>query len=138
MPQTPNRKKLLTCSIIIDESMQKDNIYIQQLKESLSQLNPYLVLLFGSYAYGTPHEDSDLDLFVVLNESTMPTTFKEKQALYMKVSAYTRPVAKQVPIDLMVFTIPMFEQFKTVNSIFSKEILNKGIVIYEGNHPTMA
>jgi len=118
--------------------MQEDNIYIQQLKENLSHLNPYLVLLFGSYAYGTPHQDSDLDLFVVLNDSSMPTTFKEKQALYLKVSPYTRPIAKQIPIDLMVFTIPMFEQFKSVNSVFSKEILNKGIVIYEGNHSTMA
>ena len=108
--------------------MQKDNIYIQQLKESLSQLNPYLVLLFGSYAYGTPHQDSDLDLFVVLNDNSKPTTFKEKQALYLKVSPYTRPIAKQVTVDLMAFTIPMYEQFKTVNSIFLKEILNKGKV----------
>jgi len=131
-------KKLLTCCLIFEESMQNDNIYIQQLKESLSQLNPYLVLLFGSYAYGTPHKDSDLDLFVVLNDHSMPKTFKERQSLYLKVSPYTRPVAKQVPIDLMVFTIPMYEQFKTVNSVFSKEILDKGIVIYEGNHPTMA
>lgn len=118
--------------------MKSDNIYIQQLKESLSKLDPYLVLLFGSYAYGTPHKDSDLDVFVVLNDTSMPTTFKEKQALYMKVSAYTRPVAKQVPIDLMVFTIPMYEQFKIVNSGFSNEILKKGIVLYEGIHPTMA
>ena len=118
--------------------MQIDNIYIQQLKESLSKLDPYLVLLFGSYAYGTPHKDSDLDVFVVLNDTSMPTTFKEKQALYMKVSAYTRPVAKQVPIDLMVFTIPMYEQFKIVNSGFSNEILKKGIVLYEGIHSTMA
>ena len=118
--------------------MKSDNIYIQQLKESLSKLDPYLVLLFGSYAYGTPHKDSDLDVFVVLNDTSMPTTFKEKQALYMKVSPYTRPVAKQVPIDLMVFTIPMYEQFKIVNSGFSNEILKKGIVLYEGIHPTMA
>jgi len=117
--------------------MQNDNIYIQQLKERLSELNPYLALLFGSYAYGTPNQDSDLDLFVVLNDNSMPTTFKEKQALYLKVSPYTRPIAKQIPIDLMVFTIPMFEQFKSVNSVFSKEILNKGSVKYEGNHPTM-
>ena len=118
--------------------MQIENIYIKQLKENLSELNPYLVLLFGSYANGTPNQDSDLDIFVVLNDNSMPTTFKEKQALYLKVSSYTRPVAKKIPIDLMVFTIPMYEKFKTINSSFSKEILNKGIVIYESDHPTMA
>ncbi len=118
--------------------MQTNNIYIEQLKQQLNQLDPYLVYLFGSYANGTPHKDSDLDIFVVLKDYSMPTTFKEKQALYMKVSPYTRPVAKQIPIDLMVFTIPMYEQFKAENSNFSKEIINKGIIIYESNHTTMA
>lgn len=121
-----------------EDAMQIENIYIQQLKENLSELNPYLVLLFGSYANGTPNQDSDLDIFVVLNDNSMPTTFKEKQALYLKVSSYTRSVSKQIPIDLMVFTIPMFEKFKTINSSFSKEILNKGIVLYESDHTTMA
>jgi predicted nucleotidyltransferase len=26
------------------------------------------IYLFGSYAYGTPHKDSDLDLYVVLKD----------------------------------------------------------------------
>ncbi len=118
--------------------MQLENIYIQQLKDSLMQINPYLVVLFGSYAYGTPNKDSDLDIFVVLRDNSLPTTFKEKQALYLKVSPYTRSVAKQIPIDLVVFTIPMYEQFKASNSNFSKEIFNKGIILYESNNPAVA
>jgi len=118
--------------------MVSENKYIQQLKTNLSKIDPYLVLLFGSYAYGTPDPDSDLDVFVVLNDQSMPVTFKEKQELYLKVSALTRPVAKQIPIDLMVFTLPMFEQFKQANTNFSEEILSKGIVIYESKHQTMA
>ena len=115
-----------------------ENKYIQQLQANLSKIDPYLVLLFGSYAYGTPDPDSDLDVFVVLNDQSMPVTFKEKQELYLKVSSLTRPVAKQIPIDLMVFTLPMFEQFKLANTNFSEEILTKGIVIYESKHQTMA
>lgn len=118
--------------------MVSENKYIQQLKTNLSKIDPYLVLLFGSYAYGTPDPDSDLDVFVVLNDQSMPVTFKEKQELYLKVSTLTRPVAKQIPIDLMVFTLPMFEQFKLANTNFSEEILTKGIVIYESKHQTMA
>ena len=30
------------------------------------------VYLFGSYAYGTPNEDSDLDLYVVIPDGTIP------------------------------------------------------------------
>lgn len=118
--------------------MQSKNIYIQQITESLRTINPHLIILFGSYAYGNPHKYSDLDIFVVLNDSSMPTTFKEKQTLYLKVSPYTRSIVKQIPVDLIVFTIPMYEQFKELKSNFSKEILNKGIILYEGNNKTMA
>ena len=45
--------------------MVSENKFIQQLRYNLSQLDPYLVLLFGSFAYGTPDADSDLDVFVV-------------------------------------------------------------------------
>ena len=114
------------------------NKYIEELKTNLKAIDPYMVLLFGSYVYGNPDEDSDLDVFVVLNDQSMPITFKEKQDLYLKVSPFTRPVAKQIPIDLMVFTIPMYEQFKLSNTSFSEEILTKGIVIYESKHQTMA
>jgi tRNA nucleotidyltransferase (CCA-adding enzyme) len=34
----------------------------------LKPLNPNKIILFGSYAYGTPHKDSDIDLYVVTND----------------------------------------------------------------------
>ena len=114
------------------------NKHIQHITEDLQAVNPYLVILFGSYAYGTPKKDSDLDIFVVLNENSKPTTFKEKQALYLKVSPYTRSVTSQIPVDLMVFTKPMYEEFKASKSNFSKEILNKGIILYEDNNAAVA
>lgn len=118
--------------------MVAENKYIEQLIINLKEIDPYLVLLFGSHAYGTPDPDSDLDIFVVLNDHSMPVTFKEKQDLYLKVSPLIRPIAKQIPIDLMVFTIPMFEQFKNAHTSFSEEVLTKGIVIYENKHQAMA
>ena len=115
-----------------------ENKYIQRITENLQVVNPYLVILFGSYAYGNPKKDSDLDIFVVLNENTTPTTFKEKQALYLKVSPYTRSVTSKIPVDLVVFTKPMYEEFKASKSNFSKEILNKGIILYEDNNTAVA
>ena len=101
-------------------------------------MNPYLVLLFGSYAYGSPHTDSDLDILVVLNDYTIPSTFKEKQALYLKVSSYTRNIARQIPVDMIVCTIPMYEHLQKAKNSFTEEILNKGIILYENKHSTMA
>ncbi|MBA4407996.1 MAG: nucleotidyltransferase domain-containing protein [Bacteroidota bacterium] len=118
--------------------MQSDNTYIQQLKENLKELNPYLVFLFGSYAYGTPHKDSDIDLLVVTNDKYIPQTFKEKTNLYIAVSEHILNISKQVPVDLIIYTLPMYEQFLKTGSSFSKEILSKGIVIYESKHSAMA
>ena len=118
--------------------MQTDNIYIQQLKERLTELNPFLVLLFGSYAYGTPHIDSDIDLLVVTNDEFVPQTFKEKTNLYITVSEHILNISKQVPVDLIVYTLPMYRQFLAGGSSFSKEILKNGIVLYEDQHPAMA
>ncbi len=118
--------------------MQDENIYIQQLKDNLAELDPHLVLLFGSYAYGTPHQDSDYDLLVVTNDDFIPQTFKERTSLYIAVSKHILSISTQVPVDLIVYTLPMFKQFVELGSSFSKEILSKGIVIYEGKYPAMA
>ena len=37
----------------------------QQIVDALVSLNPEKIILFGSYAYGTPTEDSDLDICIV-------------------------------------------------------------------------
>ena len=50
-------------------------IDIEELKplivERLKPLNPDKIILFGSYAYGTPNEDSDIDLFLIKNNSSL-------------------------------------------------------------------
>ena len=33
-----------------------------EVLKRLKPLNPNKIILFGSYAYGTPHKDSDIDL----------------------------------------------------------------------------
>jgi len=37
----------------------------QQIVDALITLDPEKIILFGSYAYGTPTEDSDLDICVI-------------------------------------------------------------------------
>jgi len=118
--------------------MPNDNIYIEQIKENLKELNPYLILLFGSYAYGTPHKDSDIDLLVVTNDNFIPQSFKEKTDLYISVNEHILNIASQVPVDLIVYTLPMYKKFVELQSSFSREILSKGIILYENNHARVA
>ena len=117
--------------------MTKENKYIQQIKTSLSELNPYLILLFGSYAYGTPHEDSDIDILVVTKDEFIPANFKEKNDIFLNVSRKIRHVNLQVAIDLLVYTIPMYEKFIAQNSSFAQEITEKSKILYERHNETM-
>ena len=42
---------------------------LEKLKELIiNAIHVEQIYLFGSYAYGTPHKDSDLDLYVVIND----------------------------------------------------------------------
>ena len=38
-----------------------------EIIERLMPLKPNKIILFGSYAYGTPNENSDIDLFLIKN-----------------------------------------------------------------------
>jgi len=50
-------------------------LIIDKLKESI---NPFKKNLFGSYAYGNPSKNSDIDLLVVTNNNHYPKNYKEK------------------------------------------------------------
>ena len=95
--------------------------------ENLKSLKLDKIVLFGSYAYGTPNEDSDLDLYIVTNDDFIPQSFKEKNQLYLKVSRQIRELRKVIPIDLIVHSRKMHEVFKATNSSFYKHDIQKGI-----------
>ena len=118
--------------------MVKNNKYIEQIKEIISELNPYLILLFGSYAYGTPSEDSDIDILVVTQDDYIPQTFKEHTEIYMKISQAIRLVKRQIAVDLIVHTLPMYKKFIEQDSSFSHEITKQGKIIYESNNTRLA
>jgi len=118
--------------------MQTDFSYIQQLKSSLTELNPYLILLFGSYAYVIPHINSDIDLLVVTNDTYIPQSYDERINLQLTTSSHIFELAKQVPIDMIVYTIPMYKKFIELNSIFAQEITTKEKILYESYNTRVA
>lgn len=95
--------------------------------EATKPLTPCKVILFGSYAYGEPHKDSDVDLYIVTNDDFFPKDFEEKSALYAKFSRALDDIYKQKPIDIIVHTKPMYEKFVEMNSSFARQILTNGI-----------
>jgi len=102
----------------------------QEIVISLKPLNPLKIILFGSYAYGTPTEESDIDLYVITNDDFIPSTWKEKMKIKLKFSKALREIKKNHDIDLITHTKKMSETFSNLDSMFSREILAKGKVIY--------
>jgi predicted nucleotidyltransferase len=49
-----------------------------EIIENLRPLNPEKVILFGSYAYGSPTNESDVDLYIVTKDNYLPSSFSEK------------------------------------------------------------
>ena len=114
--------------------MQKQ-VDIETLKKEiikrLKPLNPQKIILFGSYAYGKPNENSDIDLYIVTNDDFIPQSWREKMQIKLKFSKLLRDLKQQYDIDIIAHTQKMHEKFIALQSLFSKEILQKGQVIYE-------
>ena len=108
-------------------------IDIEKLKpeiiERLKPLNPDKIILFGSYAYGTPTEDSDIDLYIVTKDEFIPKDWEEKNNIAKEFAKRLRDLRRVVGIDLIVHTKKMNEKFLEMGSSFSKEIVSKGRVI---------
>lgn len=100
-----------------------------EIIEFLRPLNPEKVILFGSYAYGIPNPDSDIDLYVVTNENFISETYEEnlqiKKRVYLALSKFRKKYAS----DIIVHTIPVHQKFIELGSSFSKEIMQKGIIL---------
>lgn len=110
----------------------------KKIVQSLQQIGVEKVILFGSYAIGTKHPDSDIDLLVVTNDPFTPSSFKEKMKVKLKIAQALSFVREKHPLDLIVFTHPMYQQFLHLNSAFQREINSTGIVLYEKYYTGMA
>src|SRR5881394_3914022 len=87
------------------------------------RFHPDKIILFGSYAYGTPHAESDVDLLVI-----MPCRNAIDQSIRIDL-AFERPFS----FDLIVRTPYQIKQGLKEGDCdwFLREITEKGIMLYE-------
>ena len=105
--------------------------YIPSIIEKLKVTDPEKIILFGSYAHGEPTDESDLDILVVTGDDIIPSSFKEKSLIYLRISRVISEIKREFPIDLIVHTKLMHKRFIENNSLFARELLTKGKVLYE-------
>ena len=101
-------------------------INIEELKpqiiERLEPLNIDKIILFGSYAYGTPNEDSDIDLFIEKNKSVA-----RLDAIAM---VSLRDLMKKYKIGFDILTSTHEDILKREDPFYKIDILQRGIKIY--------
>jgi uncharacterized protein len=99
--------------------------FSQQIVE---KFQPERIILFGSYAYGQPNEDSDVDLLIILPFEEMPV---------QKAISIRQQVRSPFPLDLMARTAEQIQQRLEMGDFFIQDIMEKGQVLYEANHTRM-
>ncbi len=95
----------------------------------VSNLKPERIILFGSYAYGEPTPDSDVDLLIIIEGNTKDNHLATSMLLY----------PREFPVDIIVKTPQEFEEDLKGgkdNSFFTREIAKKGIILYDRNKRT--
>jgi len=81
--------------------------------------------LFGSYAYGTPNEDSDYDFYAVIpNDSMRP--------LEAISEIYGATHERSKSMDVLAGTVEIFERRSKLLTI-EKTIAEKGVLLYDRN-----
>jgi len=98
---------------------------IQRIVEKIvSDYVPQKVILYGSYAYGTPHRDSDIDLLIIKDT---PERFLDR---WVTVHRILTGMHRSLPLESLVLTPQEVEGRLAIGDRFIAEILEKGKVLY--------
>lgn len=96
-------------------------------RQVAERFDPEKIILFGSYAYGTPHADSDVDMLVI-----MPTRNQLDQAVRISLE-----IDPPFPLDIIVRTPHNMNWRLAEGESFLREITTRGKVLYEKDHAGM-
>jgi uncharacterized protein len=99
---------------------------IQNVVDQIIDLfHPQKIILFGSYAYGTPRPESDVDLLVIMDT--------QKSGLE-QTSMICKQIKYRFGLDLIVYTPQVLAQRLEWGDSFLKEIIRRGTTLYESSH----
>lgn len=99
---------------------------IRKFSQAVAQkFRPEKIILFGSYAYGKPTEDSDVDLLII-----MPRTRERGERMSVRIR---HAVPRDFPLDLLVRTPAEVTRRLRWGDFFLREVMERGVVLYEAN-----
>ena len=100
-------------------------IILDMAKRIVSEYQPEKIILFGSYAYGNPTEDSDVDLLIIKNTDKRPID------RWIEVKKLLRGATQNLPVSPLVYTEEEIRTRNAIKDFFIEEIFERGEVLYE-------
>ncbi|HSN75565.1 MAG TPA: nucleotidyltransferase domain-containing protein [Anaerolineae bacterium] len=98
---------------------------ITELSERIvDEFHPRRIVLFGSYAWGNPNPDSDVDLLIIMPFEGKPVG----KSVEMRLK-----VRPRFPVDLLVRTPEKIRERLAMGDTFIRDILEQGKVLYEAD-----
>jgi predicted nucleotidyltransferase len=117
----------ITSGEITDHLLQSESMITTRQISALArqiaeQFSPEQVILFGSYAYGTPTPHSDVDLLIIMPVKGEPVDKAIEIRLAIDVT---------FPVDLLVRTPAQIKTRLKMNDYFMQDIIEKGRKLYD-------
>lgn len=109
----------------MNPSLRAGETILEIVEKLKREYHPDKIILFGSYAYGQPNADSDVDLLII--KETLERPIDRRVAVRRIVSSPKR----LVPLEVVVLTPGEVCERLEVGDQFLKEILEKGKVVHE-------
>jgi len=97
------------------------NKMVQRL---VKEFSPEKIILFGSYAWGNPDTNSDIDLFIIVSES-------DDSPAQRAIRAHRCLRGLNIPKDILVKTRQEVEKFIRVYASLEAQVLDEGKILYE-------
>ena len=82
------------------------------------------IYLFGSYAYGTPNEDSDLDICIITDDKS------KRKVEIMKLIRKAISKVQSMPVDLLVYYSDEFNERAKSSCTLESQIFHEGVKLY--------
>lgn len=103
----------------------KNKPIIRRIADKIKkEYNPEKIVIFGSYAWGKPTKDSDIDLFIIKETNEKPRDRR------IKIREILDEENASVALGPMVYTPSEIKKRLMMGDDFIKKILNKGVVVY--------
>jgi len=96
----------------------------EMVDKLVAEYKPDKIILFGSYAYGVPDNDSDIDFLIIKK------TGERMIDRWVNVQLLLADPGRLISLETLVMTPDEIEQRLSIGDHFVEEIINKGEMLY--------